>query len=333
MMGVRAACRRAGKLAALLLLGALPACARSAALSLDDPRSPLKLVRKIGLPEARGRIDHMALDLGANRLFVAERSNGSLDVIDLISGKIAGRITGLREPQGVAWLAKQQEVAIACGDGTVSFYRGKNLEEVATIRLGADADNERLDDRNGNLVVGYGSGGLAILDPSTHQIIRRIALTAHPEAFSLIGTQVFVNVPDAHAIALADLDGTRPTTIISAAHGDNYPMASNPTGSLIAVAYRSPGTLAMMDAQQLTTAFSVPACGDADDLFFHSGEIVVVCGEGAVQLISGSSPHGGVRVATQRGARTGLLDTKHNRLFVAVPAGSTPAAVWELSFR
>ena len=328
---------RAGtaRLTALLLLATMPACARSApALSLDDPRSPLHLVRKIELPDVSGRIDHMALDSEGNHLFVAEYGNGTVDDIDLTSGKIAGRIAGLREPQGVAWLAKQREIAVACGDGTVHFYRGGDRREIAIVRLGSDADNERLDTRNGNLLVGYGSGALAVIDPSTHLAIRKLDLPAHPEAFSLIGSRVFVNLPDAHSLAGADLDTERLATIMNTgALGENYPMASNLTGTQIAVGYRSPATLAVMSTPQLATLYSIPVCKDADDIFFHASRIIVVCGEGAVQLIQEPRPHDSVRVLTERGARTGFLDAERNRLFVAVPAGRSAAAVWELAFR
>jgi hypothetical protein len=34
-----------------------------------------------------------------------------------------------------------------------------------SLALGSDADNVRIDPRTGNAIVGYGSGGLAIIDP------------------------------------------------------------------------------------------------------------------------------------------------------------------------
>src|SRR5215471_11830874 len=45
------------------------------------------LERKIPLGEVRGRIDHLAVDLARNRLFVAELENDTVAVIDLNANK------------------------------------------------------------------------------------------------------------------------------------------------------------------------------------------------------------------------------------------------------
>jgi hypothetical protein len=181
----------------------------------------------------------------------------------------------------------------------------------------------------------FGSGGLAIINPSTHRTVRELKLPAHPEAFEILGSRVFVNVPNAHEIIVGDLDHGR--IIQSLGTGPrlaNYPMASDSAGSRFAVAFRLPGSVAVDDAQSGKTAFLASACGDADDLYFHSGQIVVICGDGSVDLISEAAGHGSVRVTTRHGARTGLLDAVRGRLFVAAPAGDDrPAAIYELSIR
>jgi hypothetical protein len=307
--------------------------ANATTFDAHDPRSPLHLVRSIALPDVHGRIDHLAIDPATNHLFVAELGNGTVDDVDLASGKVSGRIAGLREPQGVAWLPAQKEVAVACGDGSVHFYARSGLREVAVIRLGSDADNVRVDSRNGDLLVGYGSGALAVIDPSAHRVVRQVKLAAHPEAFAIIGSRVFVNVPGAHQIVLADLDQARVLRMLgTGARFGNFPIGSDAAGSRIAVAFRFPQTLSILDPQTGSTSFSVTACGDADDLYFSGDQIVVVCGEGFVELVDRTRKHRSVLVATGRGARTGLLGPGGNRLFVAVPAGSGPAAIWELSF-
>jgi hypothetical protein len=318
--------------AAPLLILASSCSSDARTFDVRDPHSPLHLVRTIELPNVKGRIDHLALDPERNHLFVAEYGNGSVDDVDLASGKIVARIGGLHEPQGVAWLARQQEIAVASGDGLVTFYRGSDRQQLAAIRLGDDADNIRLDSRNGDLVVGYGSGALAIIDPSSHTVSRRLSLPAHPEAFELLGAKMFVNVPDARRILVADLDQGRITSALSTGLlSGNFPMASNATASRIAVAYRVPGTVSVLDAHSGETIFSSPICRDADDLYFRSGQLLVVCGSGAVELLSEPPQHASTRFTTQRGARTGILDASGRHLFVAVPAREGAAAIWDLS--
>jgi len=51
------------------------------AQATDPP--PLQLESKIPLGDVRGRIDHMAIDLPRQRLFVAELGNDSVGIVDL----------------------------------------------------------------------------------------------------------------------------------------------------------------------------------------------------------------------------------------------------------
>src|SRR5438309_11807888 len=96
----------------LCLLFATGCSASAQTFDPRDPRSPLHLIRVIELPGVSERIDHMALAADGKRLLVAENGNGSVDDVDLASGKIVGRIFGLHEPQGVTWLPSQGEFAV-----------------------------------------------------------------------------------------------------------------------------------------------------------------------------------------------------------------------------
>ena len=149
-----------------------------------EPPAPLVLERTIALKGVTGRIDHLAVDLARKRLFVAELGNGTVDVIDLAAGNVIRRIEGLKEPQGLAYAPAADILAVAsAGDGSVRLFRGAELSPAGTVDLGDDADNIRLDARTGNLVVGYGSGGLAVIDPAKASLLSRIPLPAHPEGF------------------------------------------------------------------------------------------------------------------------------------------------------
>ena len=50
-------------------------------------KEPLRLVQTIPMPNVKGRIDHMDVDVKGKRLFVAGLENGSLEVVDLGAGK------------------------------------------------------------------------------------------------------------------------------------------------------------------------------------------------------------------------------------------------------
>lgn len=172
--------------------------------------SPLVRETSIALPNTGGRIDHMAMDLARKHLFVAELGNGTLDVVDLAQGNVIHRITGLKEPQGISYDAKSDLLIVASGgDGTVRSFSGNDFTPRGVLALGDDADNLRIDPRNGHVIVGYGSGALAVIDPVAMKKLQEIPLSGHPESFRLSGSRVFINVPDAGQIAVADLDSAK----------------------------------------------------------------------------------------------------------------------------
>ena len=155
----------------------------------------LALKEAIQLGDVKGRIDHMAVDPGRKRLFVAELGNNSLGVVDLQGHRVETRITDLDEPQGVAFVPAADTVFIANGgSGAVQMRRGGDLSLIRTINLGDDADNIRTESEQ-QVVVGFGKGALAVLDAKTGERRQDIVLAAHPESFQLDRQKgrIFVN--------------------------------------------------------------------------------------------------------------------------------------------
>jgi hypothetical protein len=184
---------------------ALIAAATTAASGAEI--APLQLETKIPLGNVAGRIDHLAVDGKRQHLFIAERGNNTIGVIDLAKRVVIHRMTGLSEPQGVAYLEAQDTIYAANGgDGSLHLYDGKDFAERGRLALGSDADNIRFDAKNARLVVGYGSGGLSVIDPATRKAVANYVLKAHPESFQIDtnGNRIFVNLPEAHAIAVLE---------------------------------------------------------------------------------------------------------------------------------
>ena len=310
------------------LIMAIPATAQT-------PPAPLVLEAKIPLGAISGRIDHLAADLKRKRLFVAELGNNSLGVIDLANAKVLRTLTSLSEPQGVGYEPVTDTVYVAnAGDGSVRILRGEDLSPLGRIDLGDDADNVRNDAARNHVLVGYGAGALAIIDPATKAKIGDIRLKAHPKSFRIEGDRVFVNVPDARLIEVADLAkneavGAWPTQ----RNHSNFPMAIDREAHRLFVVFRSPVGLVILSTADGTIIRSLDTCGDADDVFVdtHRHRVYVTCGAGAIDVfedLAGVYQHGG-QIPTSPGARTALFVPEMDRLFVAVrAAGPEPAAIW-----
>jgi hypothetical protein len=162
----------------LLLAGLL--CSLAGSTWAAESAPPLVLEWTIPLTGVSGRIDHMAVYLERKRLLVAELGNGTIDIIDLATMQAIHRIDGLKEPQGVGYAPGADVIAVASADdGSVRLFPGDNFSPIDTVDLGDDADNIRLDPGTGQLLVGYGSGGLAALDSRLRSVVSRIELPAH----------------------------------------------------------------------------------------------------------------------------------------------------------
>ena len=297
----------------------------------------LKLEAKIPLGNVSGRIDHMAIDLARQRLFVAELGNNTVGIVDLNSRKVIRTIRGLKEPQGVAYLPSTDTLYVANGgDGSVRQFRGPEYTAAGQIDLGDDADNIRLDIPANRIVVGYGGGGLAVIDAANSKKIADIPLSVHPEGFQLdpSGNRIFVNLPKAQAIAVVDGQfGKQTNSWPTKVAGGNFPMALEQGARHVLVAFRNPAKLGAFSMDDGSLAASPDICGDADDLFVDAnrGRVYISCGEGFLDVLD--SRQGAyrrvARIATVAGARTALFVPEMDRLMLAVRAsGREAAAIW-----
>ncbi len=296
---------------------------------------PLQLESKIQLGDVRGRIDHMAADLSRQRVFVAELGNNSVSAVDLKAGQVAHRWSGLKAPQGVAYVpAVETLYAANGGDGSVRLFNGEGDAERGRIVLGSDADNIRVDSAGEQLVVGYGNGALAIIDVMKGQKVGTIRLKAHPESFQLSADgKIFVNVPGAREIAVIDRASRKQTASWSMPAGGNFPMALDETAQRVLTVFRSPARLGIFSMADGRTVSLLETCGDADDVFANSKRhrVYVACGSGALDVFDagGSDYRRIARIPTVAGARTALFIAELDKLVLAARATSSePASLW-----
>jgi hypothetical protein len=316
-------------LLAMVLVLAIPS-----SLAAQD-KSTLQLESRIALGNVAGRIDHLAFDAAGGRLFIAELGNNTVGVVSLEKRAVVYRITGLSEPQGVAFLDSEKTLYVANGgDGVVHLYRGDDFAGSGRIALGSDADNIRFDPTDRRLMVGYGGGALAVIDPGTHKVVATYPLKAHPESFQIDAARnrIFANLPDAHAIAVLERSSGKLLAQWPQAHAANFPMAVDPVQPRLFAAFRKPARVVALGVEDGKTLADVAVCGDADDVFYDAKRqrLYVVCGEGFVDVFDANGMLQRLgRVPTSEGARTGLFLPALDRLVVAARAhGKEPATLW-----
>jgi DNA-binding beta-propeller fold protein YncE len=298
-------------------------------IAQENPGS-FKLEKTIPLEKVKGRIDHLAVDVGGQRLFVAALGNDTVEVVDLKSGKRIQSLSGFAEPQGIAYVPEFNKLFVANGsDGTVRILDGQSFKSIDTVPVGDDADNVRYNEKAKQIYVGYGEGGLAVIDARGNTMVADIKLPAHPESFRLEtnGSRIFVNLPGADEIAVVDRDKrmvveTWPLKEAKA----NFPMVLDEANHRLFVGCRRPARMLTIDTSSGKVVGNVEISGDTDDLFYDAKRqrVCVSCGAGYVDVIeeAGASP-GKLRehISTVGGARTSFFSPELDEFYLAVRAG------------
>jgi DNA-binding beta-propeller fold protein YncE len=295
-------------------------------LSAQGP--PLKLAGTIPMPVVLGRIDHLSVDLKGHRLFVSALGNNTVEVLDLASGKDVHSISGMHEPQGVFYVPASNRIFIANGDdGSVRVLDGSSYKQLSRVQLSSDADDIRYDEAHRLVFVGYGSGGIAVLDAMTGRELGTIKLRGHAEAFEVEngGARIYVNVPTAAEIAVAGWDRR---SVIERwpmeKYRANFPMAFDRARHRLFVVCRRPAELLALDSRSGKVVAHLAVAGDADDVYYDLARrrIYVSGGQGAISVVDQvDADHYrlGTSIPTGPGARTSLFVRQMDRFYLAVP--------------
>lgn len=286
----------------------------------------LELQKKISLPGVKGRIDHFAIDLKDQIAFVAALGNNTLEVVDLEKGKVTHSIPGMSEPQGVEYIPQYDEIFVANGgNGECYFYNAHTYKKTATIQLSSDADDVRYDSAHEKIYVGYGEGGIAIIDAGTKKQTGDIKLPAHAEGFQvdLTSGRIWANVPNAGMIAV--LDGKKKKIITEWNIRDPsayFPMTYDDKDHRLFVACRRPPKLLVLDSENGNEIAELPCTGNADDLYYDANtqRILISGGSGYINIYRQQDADTYQEIAnipTRPGARTSLFVPQLHQFLVA----------------
>jgi DNA-binding beta-propeller fold protein YncE len=304
-------------------------CSCNAQTQLNN--NSLKLITSILLPDVSGRIDHLAFDTAHQIVFVAALGNNTIEAVDLKNKKVIHSIKNLYEPQGVAFIPESNSIFVANGDnGECDAFNANTFQKINSIKLSGDADNVRYDATTKKIYVGYGNGGIAVIDATNFKLVNEIKLDEHPESFQIdkAANRIYVNVPDEKQIEIIDIEKNvviNKWKITEAAF--NFPMALDNANHRLFIGCRHPAKLLVIDTQTGKTISTLNIDSDADDIFYNSNnkEIYVSCGSGDVNVFKQSDANTYItngKVSTRSGVRTSLFIPELNQLIVAAPSHS-----------
>ncbi len=320
-----------------LALAVVIALAGNCLAATESSGAELQLKQTIPLPGVEGRIDHLDLDAAGDRLFVCALGNNTADILDLRKGERVHTISGLGSPQGLVYIAELNRLFVANDKGGIcKIYDAKSFQTVGELNFKDDADNVRFDSAAKKIYVGFGSGGIAVVNAADGKQIGSIKLSAHPEAFELEknGERIFVNVPNSRHVAVID---RKKGEVIATWKTDgafgNFPMAFDEANHRLFIGCRIPSKLVVLNTESGEVVAKIDISGDSDDIFYDSKRhrTYAICGAGKIDIIEQTDANNYkavTKIDTADGARTGLFVPERDTLFVAVPhRGSQQAEI------
>jgi DNA-binding beta-propeller fold protein YncE len=308
----------------------LAAAATLAALLWPVPATSaeLELVQTITLKGKPGNLDHLAIDAKRQRLFVANKANNTLDIIDLKRGKLLEQKPNQTAIQGIAYAPELDRIFVGLGsNGLCNVFDGGTYKILKTIKFKDDADNVRYNPVTRLVYVAHAEKALGVIDARTFALKADIKLPAAAEGFQMETKRprIYLNTPSPSQVVVID---TEKNEVVNAypvkMAGGGHPLALDEASHRVFVGCREEPTIVVLDTETGKEIAGVPIPGEVDDLFLDAKRkrLYASCGEGyLVVLKREGADHIEVleKVPTAKGARTCLYAPEGGRLYLAVP--------------
>jgi DNA-binding beta-propeller fold protein YncE len=286
--------------------------------------APLELVQTIPLKGVAGKLDHLAVDDRGMRLFVANKPNNTLDIVDLKAGKLIRQIPDQGKASGVDYAADLDRIFVGNGAGVCNAFDGKDYRLVFSTKL-AKADNVHYEPGSQTVFVAHGST-ISGLDARTGEVKCKVELPGSSHGFQIDAAagKLFVNLTKPNQVAVVDIAKQEvmakyPVTL---AEGVS-PLAYDAKGGRLFIGCRKKPMVVVLDAKsgKELTGVAIPA--DIDDLLFDAkrGHLYASCGEGVLAVIEKKGDEYQViaRLETAKAARTCTFSSTLGRLYLGVP--------------
>jgi len=254
-----------------------------------DATPDLVETKTISLKGVNGKLDHLDVDIRGQRLFVANKPNHTLDIVDLKTGTLLKQIPDQGKVSGVSYAADLDLIYVGNGVGTCNAFDGRDYHQVFSTKA-AGADNVHYHAAKQRVYVGQDEV-LAALDAKTGEILAEIPLPGSVHGFSIdpSGKKIYAVLTSASVIAVIDLDkhevsATFPLTLSDA----GSPIAEDAEQGLLFVGCpKKKPMVVVFDAITGKEIASLVIPAGIDDLHFDakSGRLYASCSDSALIVI------------------------------------------------
>ncbi len=310
-----------------------------------------KLIGYITLPDVEGWMDHMAVDVKGQRLFVPTEHHKTIEVVDLRAGKVIHSIGGFDgAPRKTLYLPESNQIWVDDAESVKSF-NADTYALIKNIPFGLDPSSKLIPDNgafdpssrqfyvtitaDANSATATVKGSVEIVDTKSGARAGSIGLggtdpsgiafdAATPRMFVILGDTAQVQVIDrqTHAITATweITGGTAPHTVaIDTAHHRLFVGARVKPGHIF-----KPGKMVVMDTDTGKVVAALDTEGGADEIQYDaaSQRVYFTGTTGHVdvfkQVDADTYLHLG-KLITAADAKTSLLVPELKRFYVAVP--------------
>jgi DNA-binding beta-propeller fold protein YncE len=298
----------------LLTLAAAPMHAESPSLTAEKPV----------VVTGSGGFDFLQVDAAKRRLLASHTGNGTLDVIDLDSGKLLKQVpTGKAQDVAVDGAAEQYLVSVS-KEHVLVVIDAKSLAKTGEVDLGGEADVLTFNPKNHYAYVVHDHAPeLWVVDPSAKKIVTTIRLPGEPEdlCYDAASNQVYQNIVTPNSVAVIDpaenlVQATWTTGSAARPHG----LAIDPDTHVLFSAGAN-GKLAVLNLKTGQMMDTIDIAEGVDQIAYDAGNKRLYCAsrKGMISVI-GWTDKGAVslgQVQTATGAKTIAVDPSTHAVWVA----------------
>jgi DNA-binding beta-propeller fold protein YncE len=284
---------------------------------------PLVLVQTIPLKGVAGKLDHLAVDRKGGRLFVANKPNNTLDIVDLKEGKLIKQIPDQGKVSGVAYASDLDTIYVGNGAGTCNGFDGKDYRLVFSTPA-PNADNVHYHSGTKRVYVGQDEL-MSELDAKSGEVKAEIKLPGAVHGFRIDkdAGKIYTVLTKPNLIGVVDIAKQSVIESFQLTKSDaGSPIAQDAANGLLFVGCpKKQPMVVVFDAKMGKEIASVEIPGGIDDLHFdrRRNRLYASCSDQVLVVIENKSEKYEItqKIPTPKDSRTCVFAA--GKLYLGVP--------------